>query len=53
MVGLCGEPGLPGGKMPATIGGTLESCLLEELGNCKRFEEDIDSANALFDSRMD
>jgi hypothetical protein len=38
----------------ATIGGTLESCRLEELDDrCKIFDEDIDSVNALFESRID
>jgi hypothetical protein len=41
-------------EVAATIGGTLESCLLEELDDrCNIVEEDMDSVRALFDSRID
>ena len=56
--GVCGEMGLPGEEdveieVPATIGGTLESCLLEELDDrCSIKDEDIDSDSAAFESLM-
>lgn len=38
----------------ATIGGTLDRCLLEELEERWRsIDEDIDSVKALLESRMD
>ncbi len=57
--GVCGEMGFPGDddtdiEVAATIGGTLDSWRLEELEDlCKKFDEDIDSVKALFDSRID
>lgn len=57
--GVCGEIGFPGDddtdiEVAATIGGTLDNCRLDEVDDrCKRFDEDIDSVNVLFDSRMD
>ena len=56
---MCGDTGFPGEddidiEVPATIGGTLESCRLEELDErFKSMEDDIDSVSALCDSRMD
>jgi hypothetical protein len=57
--GVCGETGFPGDDeadidVAATMGGTLDSCRLDELDDrCNIVEEDIDSVNALFDSRID
>jgi hypothetical protein len=57
--GVCGETGLPGDEdadieVAATIGGTLESCRLDELDDrCIIVDEDIDSVRRLFDSRID
>jgi hypothetical protein len=57
--GVCGEIGLPGDDdvdmdVAATIGGTLDSCRLDELDDrCRKFDEDIDSVSALLDSRID
>lgn len=54
--GVCGEIGFPGDDsveidVPATMGGTLESCLLDELDErCKRSEDDIESDKAAFES---
>lgn len=56
--GVCGEIGLPGDEevdmdVPAIIGGTLESCRLEELDErCSNIEEDMESDNAAFESRI-
>tara|TARA_R110002060_G_scaffold21525_1_gene29200 strand:+ start:1510 stop:1698 length:189 start_codon:yes stop_codon:yes gene_type:complete len=57
--GVCGDTGLPGDDeadidVAATIGGTLDNCRLEELDDrCSIVEDDMDSVNALFDSRID
>jgi hypothetical protein len=57
--GVCGEIGFPGEEdadieVAATIGGTLESCLLDELDErCNNRDEDMDSVKALLDSRID
>jgi hypothetical protein len=53
-----GEVGLPGeddveAEVAATIGGTLESCRLEEVDDrCSINEEDIESDKAALESRM-
>lgn len=50
--GVCGDTGFPGEddadiEVAATIGGTLDSCLLEELDErCNIVDEDIDSVKA-------
>jgi len=57
--GVCGEIGFPGDEdadieLAATIGGTLDSCRLEELDErCSMVDEDIDSVKVLLDSRID
>lgn len=57
--GVCGDTGFPGEddtdmEVAATIGGTLDSCLLEELDErCNIVDDDIDSVKALCDSRID
>jgi hypothetical protein len=57
--GVCGDTGLPGDDdvdmdVAATIGGTLDNCRLEELDERWRCnDEDMDSVNALLESRMD
>ena len=56
--GVCGEMGLPGEEaveteVPCTMGGTLESCLLEELEErCRSIEEFNESDSWVFESRM-
>lgn len=59
MAGVCGvwgEMGLPGEEaveieVPATMGGTPESCLLEEVDErCKSIDDDIDSDSCAFES---
>ncbi len=56
---MCGETGFPGDDevdmdVAATIGGTLDRCLLEELEErCRSIDEDIDSVSALLESRID
>jgi hypothetical protein len=55
---VCGEIGFPGEddtdiELAATIGGTLDSCRLDELEDrCKSVDDDIDSVRALLDSRI-
>jgi len=57
--GVCGDTGFPGEdetdiEVAATIGGTLDSCLLDELEDrCNIVDDDIDSVSALFDSLID
>jgi hypothetical protein len=57
--GVWGETGFPGDddvdiEVAATIGGTLESCRLDEVDDrCNSVDDDIDSVKALFDSRID
>ncbi len=56
--GVWGEIGFPGDEeveieVPATIGGTLESCRLEELEErCKRSDDDMESDKAALESLM-
>ena len=53
---MWGEIGFPGEEaveidVPATIGGTPESCLLEEFDErCKSNDDDIESDSAAFES---
>jgi hypothetical protein len=55
---VCGEIGFPGDEdvdieVAVTIGGTLDNCRLDELDDrYNSVDEDIDSVNALFDSRI-
>lgn len=59
MWGVCGDTGFPGDDdadidVAATIGGTLDSCRLDELEDrCNKVEDDIDSVKALLESRID
>ena len=59
MWGVCGDTGFPGDDdadidVAATIGGTLDNCRLDELEDrCNKVEDDIDSVNALLESRID
>lgn len=56
--GVCGEIGFPGDEaveidVPATIGGTPDSCLLEDVDErCRCIDDDIESERAAFESRM-
>lgn len=56
--GVCGDIGLPGEDaveidVPATIGGTPDNCLLEEVDErCRCIDDDIESERAAFESRM-
>jgi hypothetical protein len=56
--GVCGEIGFPGEEavevdVPATMGGTPESCLLDEFEErCSSREDDIESDRAAFESRI-
>lgn len=56
--GVWGEIGFPGDEavemdVPAAIGGTPESCLLDELDErCICTDDDIESESAAFESRM-
>ena len=57
--GVCGEIGFPGDDdveidVAATMGGTLDSCRLEEVDDrCKSIDEVNDSVRMLCDSRID
>lgn len=57
--GVWGEIGFPGEEevemdVPATIGGTLDSCRLLELDErCNNIDEDIESDNAALESLID
>lgn len=56
--GVCGDIGLPGDEaveidVPATIGGTPDNCLLEDMEErCRCMDDDIESERAAFESRM-
>ena len=56
--GVCGDMGFPGDEdvereVAATMGGTLASCLLEELDDrCISCEDEIDSDKAALESRI-